>query len=178
MKTANVSKMNWQSSLIEFKNFLKLEKNSSVHTINAYLNDLNKLKTFLQLEYRDLEISQIERKHIEEFIVYLIENFAIQESTQARILSGVNSFFNYLVYENMLESNPTELVEMPKITRKLPDTLSFEEIDLMLTSIDLSTEQGTRNRAILEILYSCGLRVSELLDLKISEIQIEVQRSW
>lgn len=158
----------WDQLLISFKNYLKLEKSSSENTIESYLEDISKLKYFMELHHKIVPIKEISRKHIEEFIIYLNENFSIQESTQSRILSGIRSFFQFLLYENLIDSNPTELIEMPKIKRKLPDTLSFEEIEKMLESIDLSTEQGTRNRAMLEVLYSSGLRVSELIDLKIS----------
>lgn len=167
--------MNWQHSLVEFKNYLKLEKNASRHTIEAYLNDIGKLISFIQLQFDSINFVSIEKKHIEEFITYLIENFALQESTQSRILSGLNSYFSFLIYQNYIENNPMELIEMPKIRRKLPDTLSFDEIESMLEKIDLSTEQGTRDRAIIEVLYSCGLRVSELLNLKISEVQLDIQ---
>jgi integrase/recombinase XerD len=167
--------MNWQQSILEFKNYLKLEKNASSHTIDAYLNDINKLISFLEIEFSDITLYSIQRKHIESFIVYLIENFALQESTQSRILSGLNSYFQFLIYQNYIENSPMELIEMPRIKRKLPDTLSYDEIELMLAKIDLSTEQGTRDRAILEVLYSCGLRISELLNLKISEVQLDIQ---
>lgn len=167
--------MNWQHSLVEFKNYLKLEKNASGHTIEAYLNDIGKLISFIQLQFDSINFVSVEKKHIEEFITYLIENFALQESTQSRILSGLNSYFSFLIYQNYIENNPMELIEMPKIRRKLPDTLSFDEIESMLEKIDLSTEQGTRDRAIIEVLYSCGLRVSELLNLKISEVQLDIQ---
>lgn len=167
--------MNWQQSLVEFKNYLKLEKNASNHTIEAYLNDINKLISFLHFQELNISYAEVERSHIQEFIAYLIDNFQLQESTQSRILSGLNAYFSFLIYQNYLENNPLELIEMPKIRRKLPDTLSYDEIESMLSIIDLSTEQGTRDRAILEVLYSCGLRVSELLNLKISEVQLDIQ---
>lgn len=167
--------MNWSQSIIEFRNFLKLEKNASSNTIDAYLNDVQKLISFLDIDHKEVTIKTVDRGHLESFIAYLIENFALQETTQARILSGLNSFFQFLIYQNYLESNPMELIEMPRIKRKLPDTLSYEEIELILAHIDLSTEQGSRDRAILEVLYSCGLRISELLNLKISEIQLDIQ---
>lgn len=167
--------MKWSDAVVEFKNFLKLEKNASSNTIDAYLNDIEKLRFYLAIYYPDIAIKEINRKHIEGFIGYLIDNFSIQETTQSRILSGIKSFFNFLLYENYIEQTPTELIEMPKIKRKLPDTLSFIEIEKMINSIDQSNEQGTRDRAILEVLYSCGLRISELLQLKISDIYFEME---
>ena len=167
--------MDWNFILVEYKNYLKLEKNASPHTIDAYLNDIQKLQVYAELQNPKLVLTQIVRKNLEEFIAYLIENFSIQESTQARIISGIKSFFGFLVYQNYTQQNAAELIEAPKTIRKLPDTLSFEDIERILESIDVSTEQGTRDRAILEILYSCGLRVTELLQLKISEIQLEIE---
>lgn len=167
--------MDWNFILVEYRNYLKLEKNASPHTIDAYLNDIQKLQVYAELQNPKLPLGQIERKNLEEFITYLIENFSIQESTQARIISSIKSFFGFLIYQNYLQQNAAELIEAPKMIRKLPDTLSFEEIEKILESIDVSTEQGTRDRAILEVLYSCGLRVTELLQLKISEIQLEVE---
>ena len=167
--------MDWNFILVEYKNYLKLEKNASPHTIDAYLNDSQKLQVYAELQNPKLVLTQIVRKNLEEFIAYLIENFSIQESTQARIISGIKSFFGFLVYQNYTQQNAAELIEAPKTIRKLPDTLSFEDIERILESIDVSTEQGTRDRAILEVLYSCGLRVTELLQLKISEIQLEIE---
>jgi len=167
--------MDWNFILVEYKNYLKLEKNASPHTIDAYLNDIQKLQVYAELQNPKLVLTQIVRKNLEEFIAYLIENFSIQESTQARIISGIKSFFGFLVYQNYTQQNTAELIEAPKTIRKLPDTLSFEDIERILESIDVSTEQGTRDRAILEVLYSCGLRVTELLQLKISEIQLEIE---
>jgi integrase/recombinase XerD len=167
--------MDWNFILVEYKNYLKLEKNASHHTIDAYLNDIQKLQVYAELQNPKLVLTQIVRKNLEEFIAYLIENFSIQESTQARIISGIKSFFGFLVYQNYTQQNTAELIEAPKTIRKLPDTLSFEDIERILESIDVSTEQGARDRAIIEVLYSCGLRVTELLQLKISEIQLEIE---
>ena len=167
--------MNANFLISEFKNFLKLEKNASEHTIDAYLNDIRKLQAYCDFQIPKLDLVKLERKNIEDFFAYLIENFSIQESTQARILSGLKTFFNFLVYQNYTSQNVAELIDAPKLSRKLPDTLSFEEIDKLINSIDVSTEQGTRDRAILEVLYSCGLRITELLNLKLSEIQLDVE---
>lgn len=167
--------MNANFLIVEFRNYLKLEKNASEHTIDAYLNDIKKLQSFCELTPSKFSFIEIDRKNIEDFFTFLNENFGIQASTQARILSALKSFFNFLVYQNYTSQNPAELIDSPKLSRKLPDTLSFEEIEKMINSIDVSTEQGTRDRAILEVLYSCGLRVTELLNLKISEIQLDLE---
>jgi integrase/recombinase XerD len=161
--------------IVEFRNFLKLEKNASEHTIDAYLNDIKKLINYCDLQNPKLDLTNLERRNIEEFFAFLIENFSIQESSQARILSGLKTFFNFLVYQNYATQNAAELIDAPKLSRKLPDTLSFEEIEKLINSIDVSTEQGTRDRAILEVLYSCGLRITELLNLKLSEIQLDIE---
>ncbi len=165
----------WKEHIVDFKNYLKLEKNSSANTVEAYIEDISKFESYLFMRLGERDVRSIIRADIELFIAYLNENFSLQESTQARIISGIKSFFQFLMYQNIIDRNPMELIEMPKIKRKLPDTLSFIEIEQMLGGIDLSTESGTRDRAILETLYSCGLRVTELTDLKISNIQKEIQ---
>lgn len=165
----------WHQIILSFKNYLKLEKGSSDNTIQGYIEDIRKFSFFMETTYPEIALNEINRKHLESFILFLNENFSIQESTQSRIISGIRAFFQFLLYENMIENNPTELIEMPKLKRKLPDTLSFEEIELMLESIDLSTEQGNRNRAMLEVLYSSGLRVSELIELKISTSDFDMK---
>jgi integrase/recombinase XerD len=157
-----------------FTSYLKAEKNQSKNTIQAYLNDLDKLFVFLQQDYPDLSIAKTDKTHLEGFLVYLNEHFTLSAATQARIISGIKSFFNYLVYENEIQQSPADLIETPKTKRKLPDTLSFQEIEKMLNAIDMSNESGTRNRAMLEILYSSGLRVSELCELKISNVFFEL----
>ena len=157
-----------------FVSYLKAEKNQSKNTIEAYLNDLGKLFVYLEQDYPNLSIKKTEKSHLEGFLVYLNENFILSAATQARIISGIKSFFNYLVYENEINQSPADLIETPKTKRKLPDTLSYQEIETMLNAIDLSNESGTRNRAMLEILYSSGLRVSELCDLKISNVFCEL----
>lgn len=167
--------MIWKSAILEFKNFLKLEKNSSPNTIEAYMDDIAKLEYYVESSYGRLDVSDIDKTHIESFLIYLNEEYSIEETTQSRILSGIKAFFQYFLYQNIIQTNPMEMVEMPRIKRKLPDTLSFEEIERMLDTIDLSTESGVRDRAILETLYSCGLRVSELINLKLSNIQKETQ---
>ena len=166
---------NWEIEINHFKDYMKLERNSSENTIQSYQSDISKFARYIEISYGLLRYDQIDHTHIEAYLIYLNENFAIQESSQARMISGLKSFYQFQIYENKIEVNPTELIDMPKIVRKLPDTLSFEEIERMLDSIDISTEAGVRDRAMIETLYSCGIRVSELTDLKLSNIQREIQ---
>lgn len=156
--------MNWAEALDEFKNHLKLERNLSTNTQEAYLRDLQKLVKFSSTN--PILISQHE---VESFLYqYAKENYATQ--SQARLISSLKSFFGYLQLENWREDNPAELLESPKLGLKLPDTLSEKEINLLIDAIDRSTLEGQRNVAILETLYGCGLRVSELVDLKLSDL--------
>ena len=164
----------WEYEIIEYKNHLKLERSLSDNSIEAYLNDIKKLIDFLKYRGNDsLKYSEVDIDVINDFIEYLYK-LGISSYTQARIISGIKSFFNYLVYEEKILANPTELIESPKLNKKLPDTLNINEIDKILNSIDLSTYEGTRNRAIIETLYSCGLRVSELINITIQNLYLEV----
>ena len=164
----------WNSYITGFKAYLQLEKSLSGNSVDAYLHDIDKLTQFLA--YKNIEKSpkQITREDIEEFLSWLYD-LGINEFSQARILSGLKSFFKYLLVEDEIVKSPVELVSGPKLKRKLPDTLSFEEIQTLLESIDLSTPEGMRNRAIIEVLYSCGLRVSECVELLISNLHLEVE---
>lgn len=163
--------MNWSNSLQDYKHYLKLERGLSRNSIENYSLDVEKLMLFL--EDNDYKISpvSIEKETIQEFI-YSISN-KVNARSQSRIISGLRSFFNYLVFEDYRQTNPLDLVESPKIGRKLPDTLSTKEIDELILAIDLSKPEGERNRAIIETLYSCGLRVSELITLKLSDLFFE-----
>ena len=152
-----------------FESFLKLERSLSSNSIDAYLRDFDKFVQYLSIASLDLEVGKIEMKHIEDFIAWLYD-LQISARSQARILSGIKAFYNYLLIEDIVDSNPTTLIEGPKLGMKLPEVLSIEEIDQLIASIDLSTKEGERNRAILETLYSCGLRVSELINLQISNL--------
>tara|TARA_Y100001978_G_scaffold125668_1_gene112080 strand:+ start:2577 stop:3476 length:900 start_codon:yes stop_codon:yes gene_type:complete len=164
----------WEYEIIEYQNHLKLERSLSDNSIEAYLNDIKKLTDFLKLRGNDsLKYSEVDTDIINNFIEYLYK-LGISSYTQARIISGIKSFFNYLVYEEKILANPTELIESPKLNKKLPDTLNINEIDKILNSIDLSTYEGTRNRAIIETLYSCGLRVSELINITIQNLYLDV----
>ena len=164
----------WEYEIIEYQNHLRLERSLSNNSIEAYLNDIKKLTDFLKLRGNDsLKYSEVDTDIINDFIEYLYK-LGISSYTQARIISGIKSFFNYLVYEEKILANPTELIESPKLNKKLPDTLNINEIDKILNSIDLSTYEGTRNRAIIETLYSCGLRVSELINITIQNLYLDV----
>jgi len=160
--------MKWHNALHDYKFYLKIERGLSQNSINSYSADVKKLIQFL--EDNDIKISPL--KMGEEIIQKFIYHNAklIGARSQARLISGLRNFFDYLIFENYIKTNPTELIESPKIGRKLPDTLSTQEIDLIISKIDLSTPQGERNRAMLETLYSCGLRVTELITLKISDL--------
>jgi len=156
-----------QNYIVRFRNFLLLEKSVSENTREAYLRDVLKLKEFLALMNYDLDVKQISEAELTHFIKYLTE-LGLSSYSQSRILSGNRAFFRFLLLEGEIDNDPTEMIESPKIARKLPEVLSYPEIEQMLQAIDLSTFEGTRNRAILEVLYSCGLRVSELVNLRLT----------
>lgn len=166
--------MNIQSYLKGFSAYLKLERSLSENSISAYLNDVSKLFEYLQLAKQDATLQTISLKELRDFIIWLNE-LGAQASTQARVISGIKSFFMYLMEEELIKNDPSALLETPKISRKLPDTLSIHEIDQLIAAIDASKPEGMRNKAIIEVLYSCGLRVSELTELKISNIFEETE---
>lgn len=153
--------------LVKYKQYLKLEKSLSDNTIDAYLTDLDKLLAYLTLE--GIHILDVKTEDLEEFSAGL-HDIGIHPRSQARILSGIRSFYHFLIMEDYLEADPTELLESPQIGFKLPEVMTVEEIDRLIGSIDRGTKEGQRNRAILETLYSCGLRVSELCNLKLSDL--------
>lgn len=159
----------WESYRKGFKMFLQLEKGLSKASIEGYLADFDKLQYFISQQYPTLSIPNIKLSHLETFLSWLQE-FGISAASQARILSGVKSFFLYCMEEKIISVNPSKLLEGPKKQRKLPEVLSVEEITKLAAAIDLSSAEGHRNRAMLETLYSCGLRVSELTELKISQL--------
>jgi len=161
--------MNWQSYIKGFQAYLKLEKSLSENSVEAYINDVSKLETFFSMKYPTLKIAEIEYTQLQEFIKWIYE-LGLEASSQSRIISGIKSFFNYLLLEDIIKSNPSEFLETPKLPRKLPEVLSIEEINMLLDAINMSTPEGERNKAMLETLYGCGLRVSELVSLKISEL--------
>ena len=161
----------WQSYIKEYQNYLRLERGLSKNTIDNYTFDIEKLVLFLhQHDIADSPIT-ITEETIQQFIYEISSK--VNARSQSRIISGLKSFFNYLVFEDYRKDTPLELIEVPKTGRKLPDTLATEEIDALISAIDLSTPEGERNRAMLETLYGCGLRVSELVGLKISDLFFE-----
>ncbi|WP_320814403.1 site-specific tyrosine recombinase XerD [Flavobacterium sp.] len=162
---------NWQSYLKEYKNYLKLERGLAANTVENYSFDIEKLIAFLVSNNIEVTPVNISEEIVQQFIYELSSK--VNARSQSRIISGLKSFFNYLIFEDYRVDTPMELIEVPKTGRKLPDTLSTAEIDSLIATIDLSKPEGERNRAMLETLYSCGLRVSELVCLKISDLFFE-----
>lgn len=160
--------MKWQAAITDYKHYLSLERGLSENTIENYLIDINKLVAFLEENNIQASPISLSNDQAQQFVYEIAKK--VNARTQARRISGLKSFFDFLVFENYRESNPLDLIEAPKIGRKLPDTLSTEEIDQIIATIDLSKPQGERNRAMLECLYSCGLRVSELINLQLSDL--------
>ncbi len=165
--------MSWVSYKKGFKAFLQLEKSLSEHSIEAYLRDIDKLTNYLESNQYTLNPSDITLEHLQSFL-QCIGNMEMAPSSQARIISGIKSFFKYCLLEQICTVNPTTLLPSPKTSRKLPDVLSFEEIEKLIAHIDLSKPEGGRNRAILETMYSSGLRVTEVIQLKISCLYLDL----
>ncbi|MES1223719.1 MAG: site-specific tyrosine recombinase XerD [Bacteroidota bacterium] len=163
----------WESYKKGFKAYLQLEKSMSENSVSAYLRDVEILTQYLQQNKSLKSPSEITLKDLQSFLKW-ISGLEMMASTQARIISGIRSFYKYCLLENISAADPTTLLEAPKQKRSLPDVLSFEEIENIISQIDLSKPEGGRNKAILETLYSCGLRVSELVDLKISRLYLDV----
>ena len=161
----------WQSYIKEYQNYLRLERGLSENTIENYTFDIEKLVLFLHQHEIQVSPISITEETVQQFIYEISSK--VNARSQSRIISGLKSFFNYLVFEDYRKDTPLELIEVPKTGRKLPDTLATEEIDALISAIDLSTPEGERNRAMLETLYGCGLRVSELVGLKISDLFFE-----
>lgn len=166
--------MQWTSSIKEFKSYLQLEKSLAGNSIQAYLHDMEKLAEFMQLRFPGISPENVESSHLESFIVFLNE-IGLNDRSQARIISGIRAFYTFLIMDDLIDADPSQLLDLPKLRRVLPETLSIAEINAILQSADMSKPEGVRNRAILETLYSCGLRVSELTELKISELYLDVE---
>jgi integrase/recombinase XerD len=164
--------MDWNDQIEDFRTFLKLEKSLSENSIVAYAADIQKLVQYLEFKSLDIEPDQVQAMHITGLLRWVNE-LGASARTQSRIISGIKAFYKYLILDNKIATDPTELIETPKIGRKLPDVLSVDDIDKLISGVDLSTSEGHRNRAILEVLYSCGLRVSELTELRISNIYLD-----
>lgn len=166
--------MSWHPYIKGFKAYLLLERSLSENTVDAYQRDLYKLDEFLQIKgHEGLSPAEIQTAQLSEFILWL-NGLGLGARSQARILSAIKTFYKYLLTEDVVSKDPTELLDGPRLSRKIPEVLSYEEIQAMLQSIDLSTEHGVRNRAMLETLYACGLRVSELIDLRISNLFLDI----
>lgn len=163
----------WEPYKKGFKAWLQLEKSLSDHSVEAYLHDIEKLTLFLQEHSLLVTPAEVETKYLQQFIKWIAE-LGMTDTSQARIISGIRSFYKYCLIEQLTKKDPTLLLEAPKLKRKLPDVLSFEEIENIISQIDLSKPEGGRNKAILETLYSCGLRVTELVNLKISQLYTDV----
>lgn len=161
--------MKWEESKKSYENYLKLEKSLSSNSIAAYINDINKLTDFLGKNFKKTGPDKVKLVHLKKFVEWLNER-GVSPRTQARTISGIKSFYKYLLIEGNIDSDPTALLESPKIGRKLPDVLSMDEVDELIEAVDLNKPEGQRNKAMLETLYSCGLRVSELVNLKITNL--------
>ena len=166
--------MDWGSAIKGFQAYLKLEKSLSKNSIEAYSRDIEKLFQYAELQPIKLHPEKVTLSELRKFIVWVNE-LGMIPSSQARILSGIKAFYKFMLMEDIIKSDPSELLESPKITRKLPDTLSYDEINKLIDAIDLSKPEGARNKAILEVLYGCGLRVSELTELKISNLYLDIE---
>ena len=160
--------MRWTNALQDYQFYLKIEKGLAKNSIDSYSRDVKKLISYLEENEITVSPIAITEETIQQFIYTISKQ--VNARSQARLISGIRNFFDYLIFEDYRKENPTDLIEAPKIGRKLPDTLSIEEIDLLINAIDLSEPQGERNRTILETLYSCGLRVSELTTLQLSDL--------
>lgn len=163
----------WESHIKHFSNYLKLERSLSANSIEAYVRDMEKLQQFMEMKHKGIGPLKVSAKHLQDFLGYINE-LGMSAHSQARILSGIKAFYKYLLFEELVENDPTALIEGPKLGRKLPDTLSYPEIEKLLEAIDMSTPEGSRNRAMLEVLYSSGLRVSELVDLRINNVYVDI----
>jgi integrase/recombinase XerD len=159
----------WSSYIHGYKSYLQLEKSLSVNSIEAYIHDVNKFSQYLDFHSLNLSPEKVDLHHFQDFLKWINE-LGMTSRTQARVISGLKGFYKYLLLENVMANDPTEMLESPKIGYRLPNTLSVEEIDMLINSIDLSKPEGERNKAILETLYGCGLRVSELVNIRISNL--------
>ncbi|MBX2917423.1 MAG: site-specific tyrosine recombinase XerD [Cyclobacteriaceae bacterium] len=164
---------NWESHIKQFSTYLKLERSLSANSIEAYVRDVEKLAQFSFQNYAGISPLAITGKHLQAFLQFINE-LGMSAFSQARILSGIKAFYKYLLFEELIEKDPTTLIEGPKLGRKLPDTLEYDEIVKIFDAIDLSAAEGARNRAMLEVLYSSGLRVSELVDLKLANVYFDI----
>jgi integrase/recombinase XerD len=164
--------MNWDDSLKDFQTFLKLEKSLSGNSVEAYTSDIRKLVQFFDLSNNKVQPEQVSLSDLKSFLSWSVD-MGMSARSQARVISGIKAFYRFLLIDDLIYEDPTALLESPKIGRKLPDVLTVEEIDRIINSVDLSKPEGHRNRAILEVLYSCGLRVSELTGLRLTDMYLD-----
>ncbi len=165
--------MTWDNAIENYKTFLILEKSLSANSVEAYLNDIRKLAKYCEEKHNVKQMEEVSYDILKDYLGFVNE-MGVTHRTQARSISSVRSFFKFLVYDGVLETNPTKLLEAPKIGRKLPSILTVEEIDAILGAVEMYKPEGQRNKAIIETLYSCGLRVSELISVKISNINFRM----
>jgi integrase/recombinase XerD len=165
--------MIWQSYIKGFKGYLQLERSLSGNSVDAYLHDIEKLSQYLDFKKLSVVPEKVDHELLQGFLQWVHE-LGMSARTQARVLSGIKAFYKYLLLENLINNDPTELLEGPRLSQKLPEFLTIDEINKMIAAVDLSAAEGERNRAILEVLYGCGLRVSELVNLKISQIYFDI----
>ncbi|RUA23884.1 MAG: site-specific tyrosine recombinase XerD [Bacteroidetes bacterium] len=161
--------MNWKTTIQAFESYLTLERGLSSNSIEAYLRDVDKLRQYFDKEGLGIEPDKVQLDDLHQFVVWAAE-LGMEASSQARLISGIKAFYKYLLISNSIIDDPSELLEAPKIARKLPDTLHHAEVERLIAAIDLSKPEGERNKAIIETLYGCGLRVSELINLKLSNL--------
>ncbi len=164
---------NWRPYINGFKAYLLLERSLSENTIDAYLRDVGKLAEFLALAEYDLSPEKLTVDHLSKFL-HSLNDLGLGARSQARLISAIKTFYKYLLMEDMIQVDPTSLLEGPRLPRKIPEVLAYEEIQNMIAAIDLSEAHGVRNRAMLETLYACGLRVSELIDLRMSNLYLDI----
>jgi len=167
-----IIKLDWEDTIKEYRIFLKIEKSLSENTVEAYLRDLNRLVVFIRALDKDVRPEHVDYVLLKEFI-NRVNDKAISSRSQARLISGIKSFFRFLAINEKIKSDPTQLLESPTMGRKLPQVLSVVEIDNIIGAIDLSKPEGHRNKAMIEVLYSCGLRVSELVELRLTNLFFE-----
>ncbi len=164
--------MKWENYIKGFKSYLQLEKSLSPNSVDAYLHDIRKLTEYLEISELDIQPEDIQLDHLQAFVKWINE-LGLSARSQARMISGIKTFYKYLLLEDLVEKNPAELLEAPRVGRKLPDTLSVKEVIKIIDTIDLSKPEGQRNKAMLETLYGCGLRVSELINLQLSNLHFK-----
>jgi len=165
--------MDWSSAIKGFESYMLLERSLSPNTIEAYIRDISRLSEYSIISEQGISPDKIQLNHLRNFVIGLNE-IGISERSQARIISGIRAFYLYLIMEDIIIDDPSELLEAPKLGRKIPEVLSLNEIDKIIAAIDLSKEQGQRNKAIIETLYACGVRVSELINMKLSEFYPDI----